>query len=103
MNPVKWSPEADGIIRHIMEHYGYGKQFAVAVGECAEFAALIGKHAQGRMEHDDLVDEIADVTIMMRQMMLFAGESAVMDRILLKLRRQESRVLQSTIQLEQAR
>jgi hypothetical protein len=92
MNPVTWSPEADANLRRIMAHYGYGKQFAVATGECAEFAALIGKHAQDRMEHANLVDEIADVTIMMRQMMLFAGESAVMDRILFKLKRQEERI-----------
>lgn len=44
------------------------------------------------MEHANLVDEIADVTIMMRQMMLFAGEKDVLDQIMFKLKRQEERI-----------
>lgn len=64
---MKFTPEQDAILADAFKTWGYDSQLQMAFGECGEFIALAGRIKQGRCTEDDMVSEIADVTIMMRQ------------------------------------
>lgn len=67
-----------------IEKWGEQEIFEVAVGECGEFAALIGKRAQGRLTDEMLVDETADVLNMVYQVAMCVGLEKVKARMLEK-------------------
>ena len=82
-----WPPAADAILRKALDTWGEFEQEQMAFGECGEFVALAGRKVQGRMTAEAMVDEIADVTIMMRQMAHLYGLGLVHERIQYKLNR----------------
>lgn len=67
--------------------WGAEAQKMMAVGECGEFLAEFGRTVQGRSSPENMIDEIADVIIMMNQMSLLYGEDAVRKRILYKIQK----------------
>lgn len=75
----------DETLHAIVARYGPESQWAMALGECGEFIALEGRRIQGRLKPCDVIDEIADVTIMMRQMALIYGAEKVEARVKYKL------------------
>ena len=86
MHPI-WPTRADEIMIMALRTFGDAKQEAVAIGECGEFVALAGLKAQGRITREQAIDEIADVSIMMRQMAHVYGVEDVDRRIEFKLNR----------------
>lgn len=77
----------------IIEHYGVDIQKDIAIEECSELIQAICKHKRGLGKLEDIVDEIADVEIMMNQLkIIFDCSGEVEDRIDFKIKRQLERI-----------
>lgn len=60
-----------GIITDSIQHYGKNNQSTVCMEECAELIQAISKAKRGRIDRDNMIEEIADVLIcieMLKQM-----------------------------------
>jgi phosphoribosyl-ATP pyrophosphohydrolase len=66
------------VCRTALWRFGVARQKVKAMEECAE---LIVQLAKGSDSAATIVDEIADVTIMMRQLTIVYGEKAIQERI----------------------
>lgn len=78
--------------------FGKEHQLIVTFGELSECTAEIAKHMIPGREHDeqDLVDEIADVCIMMKQMEVIYGERLV-KAVYKKLNKLNAHVIQGVL------
>lgn len=78
----------------IVKHYTFEEQREIFVEECAEAIKAVQKlkRCNDWDAVDDLIDEVADVTIMVEQMRLYLGKAKVDDRIRAKLDRQMRRM-----------
>ena len=66
--------EAAVVLRRALQVYGPFKQCKKAMEECAEFIVAMSHHLEEREGSlDGLIEEIADVVIMMEQMSLIVG------------------------------
>ena len=85
---------ADAILLRAIESYGAKNQAAQLMGEMGELAAELTRHFfQGRDKIKELPEEIADVQIMLAQMILYFGiQKEVAVSRLNKLKRLESRI-----------
>ena len=88
----------DSVFRRCILEYGANSQIDMAIEEMAELtkALLKLRREKGRNSKsliDDVIDEIADVRIMCRQMeLLFKAEDRVEQRIDYKIKRQIKRL-----------
>lgn len=71
-----------------IKYWGESAQKQKAIEECAELIAAMAR----RSLIDFIVDEVADVTIMMRQLRMIYGKKKVDDRIRFKLKRLQKRL-----------
>lgn len=55
-------------IKQIANHYGFRHQAIKTTEECSELAVVMAKYVLGQAGRSAVVDELADVTIMKRQM-----------------------------------
>jgi NTP pyrophosphatase (non-canonical NTP hydrolase) len=85
------------ILLQAVEHYGVKNQAAQCMGEMGELAAELARHFfQGRDRGREIAEEIADVQIMLEQMILHLDiEEEVARWRLNKLKRLESRMNQA--------
>jgi NTP pyrophosphatase (non-canonical NTP hydrolase) len=74
--------------------YGCTSQITMAVEEMAELLNALAKERRGRATQQDIVTEIADVTIMMWQLEIMYGEQAVEMEIERKIKRLQERIEQ---------
>lgn len=65
------------IYKKAIAKYGVEPQRKMAIEEMAELLNAMMKFDRGRNTVDDIVEEIADVTIMMRQLAIIYGQKAV--------------------------
>lgn len=65
------------IYKKAIAKYGVEAQCKMAIEEMAELLNAMMKFDRGRNTVDDIVEEIADVTIMMRQLSIVYGQKAV--------------------------
>ena len=81
-------------IEKIANYYSFDKQLEQAIEEASEFilAAQKYKRFATQKEELNLIEETADLTIMMQQMRLYLGSSAVDYDIDRKLKRQILRI-----------
>lgn len=81
-------------IGKIVNHYSFENQLEQAIEEASEFilAAQKYKRFATQKEELNLIEETADLTIMMQQMRLYLGSSAVDYDIDRKLKRQILRI-----------
>lgn len=66
-----------GIITDSIQHYGKNNQSTVCMEECAELIQAISKAKRGRIDRDNMIEEIADVLIcieMLKQMYMISDE-----------------------------
>lgn len=87
----------DKILRQAITKYGSTAQINMAQEECAELIVALSKYinrtnkidAEKLIERrDDIIDEIADVEIMMRQLrIIFLCDSEVNARVIFKINR----------------
>lgn len=81
------------IYEKAIENYGKVPQMVKAIEEMGELSTEIARNIIGVYPADDkMIDEVADVTIMMRQLAIVFGEKAVEDRIEYKLTRLKGRI-----------
>lgn len=64
-------------IARAVDTFGYESRRWMAVEEMAELADALAKRRRGRTSVDDIVTEIADVTIMMSQLACMYGPERV--------------------------
>ena len=60
----------DSTLLKAIEKWGAATQEQMAIGEIGELLALYGRRVQNRDDAMEWIDEIADVTIMLRQLAL---------------------------------
>lgn len=75
-----------------LSKWGVEPQCKMAIEEMAELTNALMKYDRGRNTVEDIIEEIADVIIMMRQMSLIFGEEAVSKQINYKLNRLSDRL-----------
>ena len=66
-----------GIIAESILHYGKNNQSTVCMEECAELIQAISKAKRGKIDRDNMAEEIADVLIcieMLKQMYMISDE-----------------------------
>lgn len=66
-----------GVIAESILHYGKNNQSTVCMEECAELIQSISKAKRGKIDRDNLTEEIADVLIcieMLKQMYMISDE-----------------------------
>ena len=66
-----------GIITDSIQHYGKNNQSTVCMEECAELIQAISKAKRGKINRDNMIEEIADVLIcieMLKQMYMISDE-----------------------------
>lgn len=84
--------EIDALYALATEKWGRGPQIGVSIEECGEYVAAICKWCRGRGSDEPVIDEIADVAIMMDQMANLFGREKVQERIAFKLNRLKERL-----------
>lgn len=66
-----------GIIADSIQRYGKNNQSTVCMEECAELIQAISKAKRGKINRDNIIEEIADVLIcveMLKQMYMISDE-----------------------------
>ena len=80
------------ICLRILAHYWPDAQHKQTIQECSELITAICHRIDGRATDDAVIDELADVSIMVEQMANVYGRTRVEARIDAKLKRQLSRM-----------
>ena len=57
----------------VMEAWGINAQVDMVMEETGEMLAALGKGKRGRVSKEEIITELADVSIMMEQMAVFFG------------------------------
>ncbi len=79
----------DELYRASLEKWGEAAQYDQAVEECAELIATLKHHRRGRVDDTAVADELADVYLMLGQLIFMIGEELVgeaVDRKIIRLR-----------------
>ena len=84
--------EAHEIYRKAIETYGVEAQTKMAIEEMAELTNALMKFARGRVTVEDIVEEVADVSVMMQQLAIIYGQNAVQLQIDYKTQRLAKRL-----------
>lgn len=84
----------DKDLRNIAEHYGLRKQMRQTVEEMAELTQVICKAERYDLDtvRDHLVEEVADVSIMIDQLEYLLGDSRIAQIKAEKIERQKRRI-----------
>jgi hypothetical protein len=84
----------DKDLRNIAEHYGLRKQMRQTVEEMAELTQVICKAERYDLDtvRDHLVEEVADVSIMIEQLEYLLGDSRITQIKAEKIERQKRRI-----------
>jgi NTP pyrophosphatase (non-canonical NTP hydrolase) len=67
----------EDIYRAALEKWGTEAQFDQMVEECAEMIAVLKHYRRGRVGEEEVVAELADVTLMVGQLTFIFGEQRV--------------------------
>ncbi len=80
-------------LKYIADHYGKQNQIRYTEKELIELADVLNHFADGKAADVELIDEVADVIIMIKQLLyLLDIEKPVTDRAAYKLNRQIERI-----------
>ena len=75
-----------------IQHFGIHKQINKAIEEMAELTTELARYQNGVAMNVNIIDEIADVSIVISQLRLIFGQDLVDNRVQEKLHRLESRM-----------
>jgi NTP pyrophosphatase (non-canonical NTP hydrolase) len=78
-----------------LDKWGEKAQFDQAIEECAELILTLQHYTRGKVDQDTVVNEIADVYLMVGQLAFMFGESRLSDAIDSKIEK-----LQGLLELE---
>lgn len=84
--------EQDEVLQQAVFEFGETAQKTMAIEECAELINVLCKENRKRVNTQDIITEIADVTIMMRQLSMMYGEFPVEVEIERKINRLRARI-----------
>jgi NTP pyrophosphatase (non-canonical NTP hydrolase) len=84
------------ILQKAVDTWGRDSQISMFIGEVGELLSLFGRDVQGRASKKDWVSELADVYIMLAQMIKMEGESLVQKAIDYKMHRLEIKLAEHT-------
>ncbi len=73
------------IYRATLEKWGEKAQYEQMVEECAELIAALKHYERGKIGRDEIIAELADVTLMVGQLTWMLGEEEVAAAIEVKL------------------
>ncbi len=73
------------IYRAALAKWGEEAQFDQAVEECAELIAALKHYKRDKVDRQQIIDELADVTLMVGQLVFMFGEDRVEQAIETKL------------------
>ena len=74
------NPDGDEICRAALEAFGAEAQMVMAIEEMSELTKELCKHRRGRNNVESIAEEIADVEIMLRQMVMLFDCKEVVDK-----------------------
>jgi NTP pyrophosphatase (non-canonical NTP hydrolase) len=80
------------IYARALAHYGSRSQIDQTIEECAELIVALRHHMRGRAKEAQVIEELADVQIMLEQMRFLFGEADVDEVKREKLARLEKRM-----------
>lgn len=82
------------ILRKAIDKYGIESQTSMIKEECLELALAIQRFDRNKTPEnvDNIIDEIADVTIMMEQAKMLFSANLIQERIEFKMKRLEKRL-----------
>lgn len=75
----------DEIFKAALTKWGEASQVGMVYEECGELIAALNQFYRGRLSLAELIDEVADVTIMIRQLSYLLGCERVNDRVAFKM------------------
>ncbi len=85
------------VLRDAIDIFGIDAQKKMAIEECAELINAIVKEYRGRTSEDDVITELADVSIMVEQLAIFYGYEKFLDERKNKMERLNKRILKHKI------
>ena len=77
------------IVERVAKHYGFTSQLDMMIEECGEMIVAINHYKRQRVSTERLIEEFADIWIVLKQMGVFLDESSIANVIDYKLRRVE--------------
>jgi len=77
------------LYKKTLEKWGTSGQYDQMVEECAELIAAIKHFQRGKIDKQDVIDELADVTLMLGQLTWMFGEEQVNKTVEKKLQKLE--------------
>lgn len=77
------------IVERVAKHYGFTPQLDMMVEECGEMIVAINHYKRQRVSKQRLVEEFADIWIVLKQMGVFLDENNIAKIVDYKLRRVE--------------
>jgi len=93
----------EALAKIAVDHYGTASQLDVAQEELAELVVAISHYRRGRDENRKrIIEEIADVVIVVQQLRLVFGKQEVDDVVQQKLRRLKTRIREDRAEAGQA-
>lgn len=78
------------IYRATLKKWGEKAQYEQMVEECAELITALKHYERGKIERREIIDELADVTLMVGQLTWMFGEGEVSAAIERKLKKLEA-------------
>lgn len=75
----------ENLYKATLEKWGEDAQYDQAVEECAELIAALKHFRRGKIDHQAVIDELADVTLMLGQLSWMFGEELVQKTVEMKL------------------
>lgn len=75
------------ILERVAKHYGFKSQLSMMIEECGEMIVAISHYERQRVSTEELIEEFADIWIVLKQMGIFLDERAIANVIDYKLRR----------------
>ena len=75
----------ESLYKATLEKWGEDAQYDQAVEECAELIAALKHFRRGKIDRQAVIDELADVTLMLGQLTWMFGEELVQKTVEAKL------------------
>ena len=80
------------ICRNAITHYGWETEQRQACEEMGELIAALHQYRRGKISHEDVVSEIADVLVTTTELALIFGKEQVLQEVNRKLDRLQDRI-----------
>lgn len=78
--------------KDVIVHFGFENQVIMVSEECGELLSALGKFMRGRCDKDTVITELADVSIMVEQMVSQFGLDDFMTERDIKIKRLKERL-----------